>query len=187
MLNITFTKKKTKVTDTIKQNLSQKEAQSNLRQYQGIEDLPMDNFRKIIKTGDTRYLYILDNYTVLPEKNINASVFEDIFWEYIEAKGIDQNFKLRLEIKAKIAILENEELFENKKNYTRIELEKAKLKDLEKKTKKNADIENDAILSKFIGFQINPKTTTVLQYIGYENLLTEANNKNDSNNRQKHI
>ena len=55
----------------------------------------MWNFREVIKTGDSRYLFKLDDYYTLPDQTIESNVFDDIFWEYIEVKGLDQNFKLR--------------------------------------------------------------------------------------------
>lgn len=180
---MSFTKDKTKVTDLQKKEQNQKTSEYHIQQYQTIDDLPMWNFRKVISTADTRYLFILNNYINLPNKFVSAEKWESIFWDYIDKKGIDYNFKLRLELKARIAILENEEIFEGKKNYTKIELTKLRLKDLDKKVKKNVDTENDAILSKFMGFPINPKQHTVLQYIGFENLLIEANKKHGSDNR----
>ena len=137
----------------------------------------MWNFRKVISTGDTRYLFILDNYFKLPEEYPNPELWEDLFWEYIDKKGIDFNFKLRLELKAKLAILQSEELCEGKKNGVQIMLTERKLDELNKSVKKGNDIENDAVLSKYLGFLIDPKKTTVLQYIGFEKLLKESNEK----------
>jgi hypothetical protein len=146
----------------------------------------MWNFRKVINKGDTRYLYKLQDYDKLPEFYIPSEDWDNIFWEYVEAKGIDYNFKLRLEIQAKIAILESEKVFEGKPNHTKIEIEKLKLKDLQKKVKKNTDLENDAILGKFMGFPINPKITTVSQYIGFENLLKEYTKQDPKNGSNRH-
>lgn len=142
----------------------------------------MWNFRKIIETADTRYLYVLESdyqSKIYPD----ANKWHDLFWDYLKAKGIDFKFKLRLELKAKLAILENEETFEGKKNNVKIEMTKLKLESLSKDIVKSSDLENDAILSKFIGFQINPKTTTVSQYIGYEKLLNTANEASKNNGR----
>ena len=178
-----FTRKKTKVTDIAKEDLNQTEAKSLLEHYQTVEDLPMWNFRQILETGDIKYLYKLDNYTKLPEKDLDFKIWDNIFWDYIDKKGIDYNFKLRIELKAKLAILENEQVYKDKNNYTKIELTKQKLRDLQTNTKKNADLENDAILSKFMGFAMQPRKHTVSQYIGFEKLLIQSNKKDDSNNR----
>ena len=161
---------------------SLKEVINNYELYRSIEDLPMWNFRKIISEGDTRYLYKLKDYFKLPKKYPDYIKWDDIFWEYIEAKGIEFNFKLRLELKAKLAILENEEIFEGKKNGVKIMMVNERLKSLQKDTKKNTDLENDAVLSKYLGFLINPKTTTVSQYIGFEKLLIESSKEAKKNN-----
>lgn len=135
----------------------------------------MWNFRQVINTGDTRYLYILKDYYELPKEYPDQIKWYDIFWDYIDKKGIEYNFKLRIELQTKLAILENEQIFEDKKNNVKIEMTKLKLETLAKEVQKGSDIENDAILSKYLGFQVNPKTTTVSQYIGYEKLLISAN------------
>ncbi len=167
----------------IKGSSSQKEAISSLELFRSIEDLPMWNFRKVISEGDTRFLYKRENYFDLPKEYPEYEKWENIFWQYVDAKGIDYNFKLRLELKAKLAILENEAICEGKKNGVKIMLVKERLKDLQNKVKKSTDLENDAILSKFIGFMINPRTTMVSQYIGFEKLLIEANKLHGSNRR----
>lgn len=167
----------------IKKSSYPKIAPSSFTLYRSIEDLPMWNFRKVISTGDIRYLYILEYYKDLPKEHPKYEKWDDIFWEYIEAKGVDNNFKLRLELKAKLAILENEEICKGKKNGVKIMMVNEKLKSLQNNTKKNTDLGNDAVLSKYLGFLINPKTTTVSQYIGFEQLLTESNKNVSSNNR----
>lgn len=174
-LNTWFIKKWIKLTGVTKENLSQKEAPSNLLQYQGIDDLPMYNFRKVLKTGDTRYLLIADNYRTLPNQIVKYEDWEDIFWEYIEEKGLSSEFKLRLELKAKLAILEYEQIFEGKKNQVKIDITKGKLENLKKDVSKVSETENDLILGKFIGYKIDLKNTTVKEYIGLEKLLSKAN------------
>lgn len=183
-LSTLFIRKKIKRTRITEANLSQSEHQSNLLLYRSINEMPMYNFRQIINTGDTRYLYKLENYYDLPQEYPDPEKWDDIFWEYIEAKGLDQKFRLRLELKAKLVVLENEQIFQGKKNQTKISIVQLKLDELKKGAIKSNDLENDAILSKYLGFVINPMTTTVSQYIGFEKLLKESN-KNGKNNRQR--
>ena len=184
--NIGFIKKWIRATDVIDQSSFQKKAPSSLKLFQGIDDLWMWNFRKIIETGDTRYLYVLEN-DYKSKKYPDADKWNDLFWKYLDAKGVDYKFRLRLQLKAKLAILENEELFEGKKNNVKIGMTKLKLESLSKDIVKSSDLENDAVLSKFIGFQINPKVTTVSQYIGYEKLLIKHNEaiKNNGRNNKR--
>lgn len=144
----------------------------------------MWNFRKLFK-GDTRYLYILDNYYDLPKSYPSYEKWDNIFWEYIEARGFDYNFKKRLDLKAKLVRLESEKIFDGKKNNVKIMMVNEKLKSLQKEVKENNDLENDMILSKFMGGNlINPKTTTVSQYIGIEKLLNSSNKEAKEQNNK---
>lgn len=184
-LNIGFIKKKIKATESIKKNSYQQEPQFSLRLYRGVDDCKMWNFRKVLETGDLRYLYKLEDYYELPKQYPELKVWEDLFWEYIEKKGLDHNFKMRIELKARIAILEYEQIFEGKKKDAIIEFSKLKLQELNNQFTKGSDFKNDAVLTKFIGVHVNPKTHTVADYIGFEKLLNEANEQarkqNDSN------
>lgn len=167
-----------------KKSLSQKVVQSSLKLFQ-FDDILVWNFRKVIETNDTRYIYKLEDYNKLPKKYPPSEKWEDIFWEYIETKGIDYKFKLRLDLKAKIEVLKSQEILEGKNNGVDIMFIELRLKDLQEDVKKHADIENDAVLSKFLGFMIDPRKVTLLQYIGFEKLLIEANKEHDK--RQRHI
>lgn len=157
--------------------------QYSLELFLSIEDLPMWNFRKVTEKNDLRYLYKLENYAKLPKEYPSYTLWDDIFWEYVEAKGLSREFKFGLELRAKLAILENEQIFEKKNNHVKIEMTKLKIKEYQKNNKIKSELETDAILTKFMGIAINPKIHTVSQYIGFEKLLIESNKPHGKDNR----
>ncbi len=56
--------------------------------YNSIEDLPVWNFLKVLKTDDKRYLLILDNYFDLPKVD-DVDLFTA--WQTIQTEIVDLN------------------------------------------------------------------------------------------------
>lgn len=136
----------------------------------------MWNFREIIKTGDYRYLYDLGNYHDLDKiKYPNSNKWHDIFWQYLEARGIDYKFKLRLDLQVKLELLKSEEIFEDKINTVKIATTQLKLESLNKNVENGSDIENDIILWKYMGGKIDLKRTTVAEYLAMGKSLSKEN------------
>jgi hypothetical protein len=149
---------------------SYQQEQKELKYYKSIYDCPIWNYHRVLNTGDTRYLYILTDYEKLPKKHLN-NVFDDIFWQYQEEAGLDDNLKSIIEYKAKIAELEYEEIEKGIGNKAKISYYQRMIDGY--KSKQNDSLSKRlAILSKYMGQMISPKTT-LFEYIGIEKLYTD--------------
>lgn len=171
--NMLFTRKM-KSTTSAKSSTFQQVAQSNISHHNTIFDCPIWNYNMAIEKKDSRYLYILTDYSKLPEKKLD-DILDAMWWAYMDEKGIDSNFKLAYDLKIRIAELEFQKACGLDKT---IQIAIAK-QDLEGmfKGKKQKLSEQLAILSKFMGYQLNPKVVTVYDFIGIENLFIESNKK----------
>lgn len=136
--------------------------------YKTIYDCPIWNYFKTIETGDSRYLYRIYN-----EKNKPLDkVFDDIFWQYQEETGLDNNFKMAIEYRAKIAELRLKELETGKNQEAFIARYETYLDELKPKGNKQSLSTKLAILRKWYGQPI-PLSTTLFEYIGIEKLYIE--------------
>ena len=166
--------RKTKNTTFAKSDISQKGVQSNILHYESIMDCPIWNYNQAIEKGDSRYLYILPNYNKLPDKKLD-NVLDRMWWEYLDEKGIDSNFKLAYDLKIRIAELEFQQACGINKT-VQITLAKQDLESLFK-GKRQSLSEQIAILSKYQGYQLNPKTVTVYEFLGIEKNFIEYGKK----------
>jgi hypothetical protein len=139
--------------------------------FDSIYNCPLINYDKVIQTGDSRYLYDRKNWGNLPDERLDL-VFDKIFWEYQEEKGLEENFKLSIEYKAKIEELKYREVTEGKGYKPQIARYETMLAGLRPKTKQQGISEKLAILSKYMGYQISPEIT-LIEYIGIEKLYLE--------------
>jgi len=171
--NMLFTHK-TKNTTSASSNLSQKVAASNILHYQSITDCPIWNYNSAIEKNDSRYLYILTDYSKLPEKRLD-SLLDKLWWEYLDEKGIDVKFKLAYDYKIQIAELEFEQA-QGMDRRVEIAMAKDNLKDLFRHKSQKLS-EQIGILSKFMGYTLNPRILTVFEFIGIENNFIESNKK----------
>lgn len=168
----TLFSRKTINTTSANSNTSQKDVQSNILHYNSIFDCPIWNYTQAIEKNDSRYLYILLDYSKLPEKKID-DVLNKLFWEYMDERGYDEKFKLAYELRVQIAEYEFEQA-KGADNHIQIRLLKDELQDLFKGKKQKLS-EQLAILSKFMGNGtiLNPKTLTVFNYLGIEKIFIE--------------
>jgi len=77
--------------------------------YKTLEDLPAWNFYKIKEKNDVRYLYVMDDYSELPEvNNVLNDIWVDVQFEYYDLIGLTKEEKQLFEIRKDIVILEAE-------------------------------------------------------------------------------
>lgn len=162
--------RKMKSTISANSDMSQKDAQSNISHYNSITDCPIWNYNQAIEKNDSRYLYMLYDYSKLPEKKINE-VLDRLFWEYMDEKGYDEQFKLAYDLKIRIADLEFQQACGVDKTI-QITIAKQDLEGLYKGKKQRLS-EQLAILSKFMGYQLDPKKITVYDFLGIEKMFIE--------------
>lgn len=66
-----------------------------LRIYKDIDELPVYNFLKIIKTNDLRYLYILEDYHDLSIDDITGleDIWGDIQSQIVDVNGVSEDYQ----------------------------------------------------------------------------------------------
>jgi hypothetical protein len=140
--------------------------------YTSIDELPLYSWRKINETNDLKWMFKSG------KGQVNKKIVEawgKLFDEFIDAFGISDQFLQILEKKKQIAILTAEMyLYNDRSRETFIDIEKWELsKLLEDEGKGSSFHETKAHIEKEMGFQINERTTSVLDYYTYLNLLKE--------------
>jgi hypothetical protein len=166
----TLFSRKMKSTTSVNSNLSQKGVQSNILHYNSIYDCPIWNYNQAIEKNDSRYLYNTLDYSKLPDKKIDH-VLDKLFWEYMDEKGYDEKFKLAYDLRVQIAEYEFEQA-QGTDKHIQIKMLNDDLRDLYKGKKQKLS-EQLAILSKFMGYQLNPKQITVYDFLGIEKLFID--------------
>ena len=135
--------------------------------YDSIETLPIWNWNKIQNTSNLDFLLI--NKSNKKNKYVKdlESIWLKIQNEYIDRYDVSDVYKKLIEIKSNIALHKIDFYLYNKKvarTYWRIE--EIKLKDL--LSDKETSFESSLIaIKRYMGFNLNPKTTTVMEYFDY--------------------
>lgn len=132
--------------------------------------MPVWNWNQVHETGDLKYLLIADNYKGLEDHNTEemAALWMDLYQQYIDEFGINDNFKRYMQKKqqlcAKISeyIQTGDKFKKNKINILELDI-KAMVDD--KEPQKFGEVV--AGVEKFFGFQIDPKVLTVQKYYNY--------------------
>lgn len=157
--------------DIIFKNQNLVSPKEQLKYYKSIYDCKIENYFKVLETGDSRYLYYREFWDNLPDKRLDNE-FDDIFWQYQEESGLDDKLKMSIEYKAKILDLQLKELTTGKGQKPFIAKYEMLLNGLKSKSKGQKLSKRLAILRKWYGQPI-PLTTTLFEYIGIEKLYIE--------------
>lgn len=150
------------------------------RLYDSIEDMLIFNWWKIHETKDVSYLFKKEVDAKKYKKNITIedNKFLSIRWQrlynqYIQRYGFSEDFLEIIEKERQIALMKIE-MFENEEYTmeTAIEIEEYNLnKKKESKSKVKSDFyKNKAVIEKNIGFRIDVKTCSVVEFISYTQL-----------------
>jgi len=132
--------------------------------------MPIWNWNQVHETGDLKYLLITDNYKGLDDHNSEemAECWMDLYQQYIDEFGINDQFKRYMEKKkqlcAKISeyIQTGDKFKMNKINILELDI-KAMVND--KEPQRFGEVV--AGVEKFFGFQIDDKKLTVQKYYNY--------------------
>lgn len=134
--------------------------------YTDINDLPLYNW---LKLQEGKYEYVNKSLHICKE---NEQYFNDLYDQYLQKRGLSEQYRRILNCVKKIALLECDYVIKNDRFLlTLIDIEREKYKQLTKVTGKEVSIEKTLIfLSKWIGYRLDPKQITVLEYY---NILEE--------------
>ena len=136
-----------------------------LKLYKSIDELPIWNFEKINKTSDLGYLY--SEYQEKPKIDNLDDVWEAIYNEFIKEFGLSQYFLDWLNLRLQALELYREAYVEGEK-YKRV-LAKVKEAEADELMSSNSTQDNNvyAIVSKSMGFRVDPKQVSVKEFYQY--------------------
>ena len=143
--------------------------------YKSIDDLPIYNFDKILKSHDLRYLLKEEIKDITYNKNFDkiSDQWVKLYDEYLEHFGLSKSYKRVIEQETKIAKLQIQRWLRDDRSLEGIiEVEKIKLQEMNKKKKKKSTFEEDlATIEQNRGIGMNPKETSVKMFFTYVKLM----------------
>ena len=147
--------------------------------YKDIDEMPIYNFEMINKTGNLQYLAKRDYKKVKVDKSLEV-IWENIYNEYLQEFGINENFVMYLKYK-----LEAIKYYNNAYNKgLRHEINFAKLaeKNAEELINDGSDIsvgDIASVMAKNMGFRINIKEISVREFYNNIKLMQKNNGENN--------
>lgn len=153
-------------------------SEKNSDLYNSLEDLPIFNWWKI-SNGEYKYLSKENKPLELTEEvsEMIGKLQQDFFDRYGVSDDFEDYFETQkelLELQVDLAITGDRFL------NTKINLIKQKLQAKQNYKRKGEEYELKAYLDKYLGMQINTKTTSVVEYYGYLELM-KKDNRNGKN------
>lgn len=149
--------------------------------FRDIDEMPIYNWNKIHETGDLKYL-IKDGFKAESyEIRFLLRRWKKIYEQYVNRFGFSDDFLSILELEKNIALLKIEKAERGDENIqTFIEIDEIKLQ--KKKSELNS-VKSDffdikAGVESSLGFHIDPKKCTVVEFYSYIKTLKKKNAKN---------
>lgn len=151
--------------------------------FESLEDLPAWNFDKIQKTQELSYLLQLNDYGGT-EMSFNEKeskkligVWLELYFEYLDAFGITEKYKKRVELERDAVILEAEIVLGGdpiKKTWLNIKnRELQEMKDESENSKSSTFEEEIIVLMKWSGVAIDSKKITSLRFFTLRKMYNE--------------
>lgn len=142
--------------------------------YRSIDEMPIYNWIKCTE-GKLEYTRISDDGT----KSNDHKSWEFLYNEYLNKFGIGERYEKYLIQQQKLAILQADYVITRKKfTLTKIEMAKTKIKNLEVFFSTGQKIETILVwISKYMGYRIDPKLTSVTEYFTLLEHYGKANKK----------
>ena len=140
--------------------------------YKSFEDIPAFNFMKFMETQEQKLLY---PEVISEEEIVEVDVLESwekIFQEYIIFMGIGEGYERIMRIENKIARLIIQRWVHGKKHLqTQINIERTRLNELKKGNDSSDVYEESAVISKYMGFKIDLKTTNAKEFFSFVKMM----------------
>ncbi len=146
------------------------------KHWESIDDLPLYNWIKCTEEND--YRYVCKDINNIRGVNLDE-VWYKIFDDYITRFGLSKLHIRMLQVMKQKALLECDYVIERDNfKLTLAELEEKKLQQMISNKGENTSINNVLIyLSKWLGYRINTKETTTLEYFEMMKAYGKENNK----------
>lgn len=149
--------------------------------FRDIDEMPIYNWNKIHETGDLKYL-IKDGFKAESyEIRFLLKRWKKLYEQYVNRFGFSDDFLSILELEKNIALLKIEKAERGDENIqTFIEIDEIKLQ--KKKSELNS-VKSDffdikAVVESSLGFHIDTKKCTVVEFYSYVKTLKKKNAKN---------
>jgi hypothetical protein len=143
--------------------------------WASIEDMPLLNWMKITEENDMRYMF----------KNIDQidpgidldEAWHTVYDDYLRRFGLSKMYKRLLEVKKKKALLELDYVITRDRfNLTLIEMEESNLEAMLRNKGEGVSITTALVyLSKWLGYRLDPRDTTALEYFKIMELYGKEN------------
>ncbi|MDB5280888.1 MAG: hypothetical protein JWR61_5843 [Ferruginibacter sp.] len=137
--------------------------------YQGINDMPIDNWFSIHETSDLKHVIHVPGKV---KDSDLAAQWSVIYNQFIDTFGLNEDYRALLELKREIEVLKIDlTITEDRTNKVFIAMKERELADvLQGKVKSDAN-EVRARVEKYMGFRLNGATTSVKDYYSYMKIL----------------
>lgn len=134
---------------------------THVKYWESIEDMPMFNWQKCAD-GDLKYV----NKDLLENDELNGIQYDKLYDQYLEKFGLSKEFERYMNLLQQRALLQCKYVSTNQRfKLTEIEIIDAKIERLNVNFGDGKSIETVCIhLSKWLGYKINLKETTVIEY-----------------------
>jgi len=148
--------------------------------YKDIDEMPIYNWNKIHETGDLRYLLHDKCKVELYENRFLLKRWKKLYEQFVSRFGFSDEFLSILELEKNIALLKIEKAERGDENIqTFIEIDEIKL---QKKRAELGNVKSDffdikAGVESNLGFHIDPKKCTVVEFYSYLKTIKKKNVK----------
>lgn len=149
--------------------------------FRDIDEMPIYNWNKIHETGDLKYL-IKDGFKAESyEIRFLLKRWKKLYEQHVNRFGFSDDFLSILELEKNIALLKIEKAERGDENIqTFIEIDEIKL---QKKKSELSNVKSDffdikAVVESSLGFHIDTKKCTVVEFYSYVKTLKKKNAKN---------
>ena len=133
--------------------------------YNNIDDLPAWNYIKICETSQPKYL--IQKKGLVPNAKCFVENFEKIQSEIIDTFGVSDHYKQIIAIKQELCRLKIDKVVNNESYLeTFIDIKNDELTALEQQKGTSVN-EIKVYLEKFLGFKINLKEISTMEYFNY--------------------
>lgn len=151
--------------------------------YESIEELPIFNWWNLQSTLDFSYLLKTKKKINLIQKIILSRQRKKLYADYIDRFGFGDKYMEMIEKKQRIAIMRIERALENDKSKeTFIEIEEEELLNMviEAQGESLNLYESSAIIGRVLGFRIDVKECTVVEFFHYMKTAQKIQKQNQS-------